>query len=329
MQEPGVSEPRGELGTWLQEAREAQGLSLDEVEAQTRIRRTFLEALEEGNYRILPGEVYVRGFLRNYAVHLGLDPEGIRRRYREEVLDQQVPQSTQSFSDFQFQPIDADLERTDRAISTLVTRIALILLLLIGVTGVTIWYRYGCPLPQAPAWWPPSLYSMLATATSSQGLTSSAPPPTVTSALIPPSVTMTPATSLPILTPPAKAVATSEVLPLPTPTSVATATSTPTPSPVITPTGGEGIQLTIRAIERSWVLITTDDTVDFQGILRVGEELTWQADHSVGFRCGNAGGVAVTINGQELGVLGERGQVVDQTWIVQENQIIVATSSSP
>ncbi len=329
MQESGVSEPMGQLGNWLREAREAHGLSLDEVEAQTRIRRTFLEALEKGDYQILPGEVYVHGFVRNYAVYLGLDPEEARQRYGQEVLDQEVPQSTRRGSDFQFQPIDADLERTSRAMRTLVTRIALILLVLVGIAGVGLWYWYGCPLPQVPAWWPPSLYAMLATTTSPQSQTSSMPTTMVASALIPPTATTIPAVLLPTLTPLAKAAATSEVLPLPTPTSVATATSTPTPSPVIAPTGDEGIQLTVQAIERSWVLITTDDTVEFQGILTPGEERTWQAYQSVGFRCGNAGGVAVTVNGQELGVLGDRGQVVDQTWTVQDGQISVATPSSP
>jgi len=329
MEEPGVSDPMGELGTWLREAREAQGLSLDEVEAQTRIRRAFLEALEEGNYHVLPGEVYVRGFLRNYAMHLGLDPEGIRQRYGEEVLDQEVAQNAQRGSDFQFQPIDADLDRASRAISKLVTRVVLILLLLIGVTGVGIWFWSGRPLPYAPDWWPPSLHALLATAVSPQNLTSAAPPAMATSAPIPSSATAMATAAPPILTLPPKAAATSQVLPLPIPTSVPTATSTPTPSPVIAPTGDEGIKLTVQAIERSWMLITTDDKVDFQGILGAGEERTWQASHSVGFRCGNAGGVAITINGQELGVLGDRGQVVDQTWIIQGDRISIVTSSSP
>jgi hypothetical protein len=77
------------------------------------------------------------------------------------------------------------------------------------------------------------------------------------------------------------------------------------------------------------MLITADDRVAFEGILAGGEERTWKADHSIGLRCGNAGGVVVTINGEEFGTLGERGQVIDQTWIVQEQRISVATPTSP
>jgi cytoskeleton protein RodZ len=67
----------GELGDRLRLAREAKGLTLEQVEAMTKIRRRYLQALEEENYGQLPGEVFVRGFLRNYALALGLDPQEI------------------------------------------------------------------------------------------------------------------------------------------------------------------------------------------------------------------------------------------------------------
>ncbi len=67
----------GELGDRLRQAREAKGLTLEEVEEATKIRRRFLRALEEEDYTQLPGEVFIRGFLRNYALALGLDPEEI------------------------------------------------------------------------------------------------------------------------------------------------------------------------------------------------------------------------------------------------------------
>src|SRR5690606_28427932 len=57
----------------LREAREAQGLSLEEVEAQTRIRVKFLEALEEADLSLLPSALHAKGFLRSYAQFLRLD----------------------------------------------------------------------------------------------------------------------------------------------------------------------------------------------------------------------------------------------------------------
>lgn len=126
------------------------------------------------------------------------------------------------------------------------------------------------------------------------------------------------------MTPTPVAIATLAVLPLPTPTPIPTATPTPTPSPL-----PKGIELKAQAVERAWLMVTVDGEVEFQGLLEAGEERTWHAQRSMGFRCGNAGGVLVTVNGEELGVLGERGQVVDQTWVVQEEQLVTATPPSP
>jgi cytoskeletal protein RodZ len=59
----------------LRQARLDRGASLADVEAETRIRRRYLEALEAEDYASLPATVYTRGFIRSYARYLGLDPE--------------------------------------------------------------------------------------------------------------------------------------------------------------------------------------------------------------------------------------------------------------
>jgi cytoskeletal protein RodZ len=62
-----------ELGETLRRQREKLGLDLDQVERMTKIRKRYLIALEEGDWDVLPGEVYGRGFVRSYAEALGLD----------------------------------------------------------------------------------------------------------------------------------------------------------------------------------------------------------------------------------------------------------------
>jgi cytoskeleton protein RodZ len=69
------------LGTRLRQAREAKGAPLHEVEWATKIKSAYLEALEEENFRLIPGAVYVRGFLRTYANYLGIDPEPLIDEY--------------------------------------------------------------------------------------------------------------------------------------------------------------------------------------------------------------------------------------------------------
>ncbi len=65
----------GQLGELLRKAREEKGLSLQQAEQLTRIRAAYLQALEEENLDLLPARVYVKGFIRNYASALGLDPQ--------------------------------------------------------------------------------------------------------------------------------------------------------------------------------------------------------------------------------------------------------------
>lgn len=62
------------LGSFLKRHRLSQGKELDEVAEKTRIHASTLRAIEEDNPKALPAEVFARGFVKNYAQYLGLDP---------------------------------------------------------------------------------------------------------------------------------------------------------------------------------------------------------------------------------------------------------------
>ena len=62
-----------EIGNSLREARERQGLGYPEIELATKIRTKYIRALEEEDFTSIPGDAYIRGFLRSYAEYLGLD----------------------------------------------------------------------------------------------------------------------------------------------------------------------------------------------------------------------------------------------------------------
>jgi len=72
------------LGAVLRTAREAKFIDLARVERDIKIRIRYLSALERGDYRDLPEPIYTRGFLRNYGLYLGLDPEYLVDLYRLE-----------------------------------------------------------------------------------------------------------------------------------------------------------------------------------------------------------------------------------------------------
>ena len=76
---------RSTVGDRLRDAREARGVDLFRVERDTKIRHKFLAALEDGDFADLPGDVYARGFLRNYASYLGLDADEIEEEWRREA----------------------------------------------------------------------------------------------------------------------------------------------------------------------------------------------------------------------------------------------------
>ena len=72
-------------------ARERKGVDLYRAERDTKIRARYLAALERGDYRELPGAVYTKGFLRNYALYLGLDPDEVLLQWRRERGAPQEP----------------------------------------------------------------------------------------------------------------------------------------------------------------------------------------------------------------------------------------------
>jgi cytoskeletal protein RodZ len=78
-----------ELGKRLKEAREAKNISLDELQDITKIQKRYLIGIEEGNYKIMPGNFYVRAFIKQYAEAVGLDSEEIFNEYQHEIPQSQ------------------------------------------------------------------------------------------------------------------------------------------------------------------------------------------------------------------------------------------------
>jgi len=76
-----------ELGNVLKKAREEKGYSLEDIQDLTKIRKRYLEALESGDYSVLPGKFYIRAFIKNYADCVGLDAEEVLNYYQGEVPD--------------------------------------------------------------------------------------------------------------------------------------------------------------------------------------------------------------------------------------------------
>ena len=84
------------LGSYLKRQRENLGYSLKEVSDETKIRIHYLQAIEEGNVRALPSEPYAKGFIKSYALFLGLEPEKMLGQYGWGETKEQTKQRTDS-----------------------------------------------------------------------------------------------------------------------------------------------------------------------------------------------------------------------------------------
>lgn len=136
--------PSGTPGSALAAARQAAGLTAADVAAQMRISLRQLEAIESDRYGELPGSVFVRGFVRNYARLLGLDPAPLLHAL-EPALDGEAPLRAQHYA--------GALPTHSRRSHTRVW-LGVFVLLLIAVLGAAV-YEYwrnrssSAPLPEA------------------------------------------------------------------------------------------------------------------------------------------------------------------------------------
>ena len=73
------------FGCYLKHERELRGVSLEEISGDTKIPLRFLKALEENSFDELPGEIFIKGYIRSYANIIGSDFGEMLNIYKEFV----------------------------------------------------------------------------------------------------------------------------------------------------------------------------------------------------------------------------------------------------
>jgi cytoskeleton protein RodZ len=128
-----------EIGNSLREARLRQGLDFPEIEQATKIRPKYLRALEDEQFDILPGQTYVKGFLRSYAEYLGLDGQLYVDEYNSRYIhvDEETPLRARSTSSL------------SRAGPRFETSVVLVALAAIGILTLLVFaaWRFGSNTP--------------------------------------------------------------------------------------------------------------------------------------------------------------------------------------
>jgi cytoskeleton protein RodZ len=263
----------------LKAAREARGLSLNDVFYATRISRINLEALENDDFDRLPPPVYTRNFIRKYAQVVGVDEKPILDRY-EKHREGLTPSCEQTIVQ---KPWPEDGRRYRFLFGTLAAVI---------VAGILVYAVFlydqnhnspvniGKSTPQeqgvpAPS---PEMPSRAESKLPSEPLTAVPPTPPMTKAA------------------PAPAVSTA---------ALPAAAASPAASP-----SGKTLHLIIEAQELTWVRITEDRNPSSQFLLKPGDRVERMASDAFLLDIGNAGGITLIFQGKPLGSPGKRGQVI-------------------
>lgn len=300
------------FGARLRERREERGLGLRDISGRTRIPLSVLEALESGDRSSLPAPVFVKGFLKSYALEIGLEPSEVIRDFK--TLAQEIEEPL---------PIPV----TARAVAGRgwpLGVIILVLILVLGAVGGGIYYYFYAPQqavqPAGTAAIEPRaepvdkpLPPAEPAAAEEQGAGASKPVAAETSAPASDSEEKKEETAQTEETASEEGGALDEK-----PGAPVDERPAPDESLVAEPRPG-GHELKMVFSQTTWVKVTLDGKTIQQGLFLPGTSETWTAKKRFVIRVGNAGGVRLFLDGQVLDRLGPSGRVVDLTLPPDDN----------
>ena len=278
----GDSNGEAKIGRILEQKRKEKGLSLEDVEQATKIRKRYLDGLEREDYAVLPAGVYAQGFLKTYANYLGLDGEDLSRQLksrRKPRRERGINYNTEPENGFE-EPLIAPsgLQGTEKRrfpTSAVVTLLVAVLVLAV-VIGALYFVGRGVeasrsgednPSPAQPAENPPKQD-------------------------------------------PEKVASKEEAREAGAQKNMAAAskedagnTGTKDAQQSAPP---DTLSVSISVTDRpSWLFIRTDGTPVYEQVAEPGFSQTFEADRRLYIKGGDAGAVTVEINGQDAGTLGQ------------------------
>lgn len=291
-----------EIGTYLRSLRKEQSISLEQVAANTYIRASLLRAIEDGKEESLPEPVYIQGFIRRYADSLGLDGNALAMTFpielppidlSEQLLNAEViggkkydvnndaehPKEEPALPIGKFSLPSLPEKLTIPSIPYLPYIAAVTLIALGGIL-------YLLNRPQT-----------------SPSVVQNKPSSSVEQKKVENTV--------------------ASVTPKSNPDSPTSSTPSPTPVQPVAATPentapNKPVQVTAQFQDDSWMRVTADGKVQFEGILSKGTQQSWSAKERIVIRAGNAGVVLVSVNNQEAKPLGEAGKVAQVTFTPEQ-----------
>ena len=275
----------GSLGELLKTTREQKNLTLREIADETRISLRYLEALETGRVRDLPGGMYNRAFLRSFAEHIGLDPRQALERYEAET----APQSEKSVRTKASRPVR---HRESLRVHPLVIWSVMLLFSITGLYLSRHWISaaFSPYFTHRPALPEPSRTAAPLPVRAANNTAATAPPP---AAANPPGALSEPAA------PPSESAAAAQA-----PAGAPTWGLQPAPE------SNQALRIEFEVVDKCWVSVNSDGTRVLVRLLEPGARPTFGASDRIYIVLGNAGGVRLRINGKPARPLGMPGEVV-------------------
>jgi cytoskeleton protein RodZ len=290
------------VGSYLREIRDRRGVSLEEIARTTRVLHRYLEALEADEFATLPAPVFTKGFIRAYCQALGVSPDEAFALYEErpgetgEGPRSQVPEGRAAQA-----PAPAAVESRQRGGSeaaegrgrgAVLASFVMLVVLGLGLFALTVWLQPARdPRGEIPA-------------------TTSVGGPRPAAGQGPEGGKGTSSSAAPTGDHQAPVPARPEVAPAP-----AAAEAPVRISGVTSP-----YRLVARTSEKTWVRVRTEDGRMSEENIPAGETREWVSNRPFVLTIGNAGGVALELNGRRVPQLGPRGAVIERLVLPSEGQ---------
>ena len=283
--EDGIQEPG--IGRLLEHKRKEQGLSLDEVEQATKIRKRYLTGLERDDYAVLPDAVYARGFLKTYANYLGLDGEAFalelkstRKPRRERGIDYKSRPETDLQQPLMSASGLAGTRKRKVSTSAIVT-LLVALLVLAAVIGALYFVGRGVQASKEDT--PPAPPRQEQQNVADRERAAENRPAREDGGGVEENVD-----------------------------------HKEKPAGVEQSVLPDALQVAIDVKERpSWILIRADGTTAYEQIAQPGFSQTFEAERELYIKSGDAGAVKVEINGQDVGALGPAYETVARNFTLK------------
>jgi len=275
-----------DIGQSIQEQRETLGFSIADVENQIHVPHRYLAAIEEGRMDDLPSMVQGRGMLKNYAEFLGMDEDDLLLQFAEvlqaRLRAREKPSQSQRF------PLSFPLWLRRLFTGNVVLSVVLFLIL-----GAAIMWS-----------------AMQVFGTAGGGAQGTPTIPGVAQVLLP-SSTYTASPSLTAVPPGEEGNETTAL----TGTPPATITRQAQPTQPAAVSGQVNVQLIVS--QRAYLEVLVDGEEEFKGRVLPGSVHVFDGEERVELITGNAAGIEVIFNQQDLGVLGLFGEVVNRVYTAE------------